>query len=123
MLSMSTPLGKVERFFARCRVKQSRDGAAVEVELKPLLRCMPFGVFTYPQLRREMRRCVDLGTPFPFVLAVIPATRRKPSPLRLASGATRISSRRGFAVPGRLLDGFAFFSVALQRGRTGVTPN
>jgi hypothetical protein len=118
MLSMSPLLGKVERFFAGCQVKQSRGCAAVEVELKPFLRWMPFGVFTYPQLRQEMRRCVDLGTPFPFVLAVIPCSAHRRTPLRAPSSAKTFSSR-----PGRLLDGFAFFSVALSRGRTGVTPS
>jgi len=55
----------------------------VEVELKYILSYilsyMPIGVLTYPQLRRELRRCVELGEPWPFVLAVIPASsnRRK----------------------------------------------
>jgi hypothetical protein len=49
----------------------------VEVELKQVLRYMPFGVLTYPQLRREMRRCVETGAPWPFVLAVIPSSRKR----------------------------------------------
>ena len=60
--------------------RRLRLGAAllkVEVELKSILRLMPFGVFTYPQLRRELRRCVELGEPWPFVLAVIPTPSRK----------------------------------------------
>ena len=35
---------------------------------------MPLGVFTYPQLRRELKRCAELGEPWPFVLAVIPSS-------------------------------------------------
>jgi hypothetical protein len=35
---------------------------------------MPFGVLTYPQLRRELKRCRELGKPWPFVLAVIPSS-------------------------------------------------
>jgi len=46
----------------------------VEAELKYILRYMPFGVFTHPQLRREMKRCAELGEPWPFVLAVIPSS-------------------------------------------------
>ncbi|HVW73112.1 MAG TPA: hypothetical protein VHC39_05710 [Rhizomicrobium sp.] len=50
----------------------------VEVELKYFLRYMPVGVLTYPQLRRELRRCVELGEPWPFVLAVIPSSSTRP---------------------------------------------
>jgi hypothetical protein len=32
------------------------------------------GVLTYPQLRRELKQCRELGKPFPFVLAVIPSS-------------------------------------------------
>ena len=51
----------------------------VEVALNYILSYMPIGVLTYSQLRREMRRCVELGEPWPFVLAVIPSSsgRRK----------------------------------------------
>jgi len=50
---------------------------AVEVDLKHVLRYMPFGVLTYPQLRREMKRCAETGAPWPFVLAVIPSSRKQ----------------------------------------------
>jgi hypothetical protein len=51
----------------------------LEVELNYILSYMPIGVLTYPQLRRELKRCVELGEPWPFVLAVIPSSsnRRK----------------------------------------------
>jgi hypothetical protein len=38
---------------------------------------MPFGVLTYPQLRRELKRCRELGKPWPFVLAVIPSSSNR----------------------------------------------
>jgi len=47
----------------------------VEVALKRVLSYMPFGVLTYPQLRQELKRCRELGQPWPFVLAVIPSSR------------------------------------------------
>jgi len=50
----------------------------VEAELKYILSYMPIGVFTYPQLRREMKRCAELGEPWPFVLAVIPSSNNRP---------------------------------------------
>lgn len=104
MLSASTPPSKVEGFFARCQVKQSRALAEVEAELNSFLRYMPFGVFTYAQLRREIRRCAELGTPWPFVLAVIPpsATRRKSSTFRVPFTSKGILSWCGFAAPSRL---------------------
>ena len=49
----------------------------MEVELKHVLRYMPFGVLTYPQLRREMKRCVETGAPWPFVLAVVPSSKQR----------------------------------------------
>src|SRR5690349_11445677 len=49
----------------------------VEVELKYVLSYLPFGVFTRPQLKRELKRCVELGEPWPFVLAVIPSSGRQ----------------------------------------------
>ena len=49
----------------------------VEVALKSVLSYMPFGVLTYPQLRRELKRCRELGKPWPFVLAVIPTPTEK----------------------------------------------
>ena len=49
----------------------------VEVELKYFLSYMPVGVLTYPQLRRGMRRSVELGEPWPFVLAVIPSSNKR----------------------------------------------
>jgi hypothetical protein len=54
-----------------------RNVVEVEVELKHVLRYMPFGVLTYPQLRREMKRCVETGAPWPFVLAVIPSSSKR----------------------------------------------
>jgi len=38
---------------------------------------MPFGVLTYPQLRRELKQCRELGKPWPFVLAVIPSSSNR----------------------------------------------
>jgi len=49
----------------------------VEVALKSFLVYMPFGVMTYPQLRRELKRCRELGKPWPFVLAVVPSSSRR----------------------------------------------
>ena len=49
----------------------------VEAELKYFLSYMPVGVLTYPQLRRGMRRSVELGEPWPFVLAVIPSSNKR----------------------------------------------
>jgi hypothetical protein len=49
----------------------------VEVELKYFLSYMPIGVLTYPQLRRGLRRSVELGEPWPFVLAVIPTPNKR----------------------------------------------
>jgi len=63
----------------------------VEAELKYILSYMPIGVFTYPQLRREMKRCAELGEPWPFVLAVIPSSNN-----RRKLFANR---RKGFARP------------------------
>ncbi len=49
----------------------------MEAQLKHLLHYMPIGVFTRPQLRRELRLCAELGKPYPFVLAVIPSARHR----------------------------------------------
>ena len=54
--------------------------AKVEVELKSVLKYMPFGVYTRPQLRRELKRCVELGKPWPLVLAVIPPSNNRSRP-------------------------------------------
>jgi len=51
----------------------------VEVALRSVLSYMPFGVLTYPQLRQELKRCRELGKPWPFVLAVIPSGQVKVS--------------------------------------------
>ena len=56
----------------------------VEVELRQVLSYMGIGVFTRQQLRRELRRCAEMGKPWPLVLAVIPDTksrREAPAPL------------------------------------------
>ena len=57
----------------------------MEVELRQVLTYMGIGVYTRPQLRRELRKCAEMGKPFPLVLAVIPETRsRRESPAPLA---------------------------------------
>ena len=69
----------------------------VEVELKYVLRYLPFGVLTYPQLRRELKRCIELGEPWPFVLAVVPSSgsRAKLSaPAKASIKSTAIAERR-----------------------------
>ena len=66
----------------------------VEVELKSILSLMPFGVFTYSQLRQELRRCVEAGEPWPFVLAVVPTSSRKarsPAPLAAMTSAMTVA--------------------------------
>ena len=87
----------------------------VEVELKYILSYilsyMPIGVLTYPQLRRELRRCVELGEPWPFVLAVIPpsTTRRKSSTSLVPFTLRGILGWSNFAAPSRLLIDHAAF--------------
>jgi len=65
----------------------------VEVALKHVLRYMPFGVLTYSQLRREMKRCVETGAPWPFVLAVIPSSSKRHRPF---ASQRKLSVRPGF---------------------------
>lgn len=72
----STPAWPARIIKARSQLLQS-SLLNVEVALKSVLRYMPFGVMTYPQLRQELRRCRELGKPWPFVLAVIPTPSKK----------------------------------------------
>jgi len=98
-------------------LKQSR--ALVEVELNSFLRYIPIGVFTYAQLRREIRRSAELGTPWPFVLAVIPpsTTRRKSSTFLVPFTLRGILGWSNFAAHSRLLVDHAAFDIA---GPTGT---
>jgi hypothetical protein len=57
----------------------------MEAKLKHLLHYMPIGVFTRPQLKRELKRCAELGKPWPFVLAIVPSPGHRS---RLAASVT-----------------------------------
>jgi hypothetical protein len=79
--------------------------AEVEVALKSFFIYMPFGVFTRPELKRELRRCAELGKPWPLVLAVIPSSaRRKSSAFRVSFTLKGVAGWPSLAAPGRLLE-------------------
>ena len=88
--------------------------AEVEVALKSLFVYMPFGVYTRRELKREMRRCAELGTPWPFVLAVIPssARTRRASAFRVSFTLKRVTGWASFAAPGRLVESPITLDVA-----------
>ena len=68
----------------------------VEAELKYVLSYLPFGVLTYPQLRRELKRCSELGEPWPFVLAVVPSSSSRAkfsAPAKASIKSTAIAER------------------------------
>ena len=92
----------------------------MEAELKSFLSYMPFGVFTHPQLRRELKRCAELGEPWPFVLAVIPrSSNRRRSSTSLAPFTLRgILGWSSFAAPSRLLEDHHTFDVTVFPTRT-----
>lgn len=78
-----------------CRVLLQRL-VKVEAELKYVLSYLPFGVLTYPQLRRELKRCIELGEPWPFVLVVIPSSGSRsklPAPAKASIKSTRTAER------------------------------
>jgi hypothetical protein len=80
--------------------------AEVEVELKSVLSYMPIGVYTRTELKRELKRCVDLGKPWPCVLAVIPepATKRKSFAARIPFTLKGVFAWPNFAAPVRLVE-------------------
>ena len=88
--------------------------AEVEVALKSLFVYMPFGVYTRRELKREMRRCAELGTPWPFVLAVIPssARTRKASAFRVSFTLKGVMGWPSFAAPSRVLESNVNLDVA-----------
>lgn len=84
--------GSGTKLKACCHVMLS-SSCQVEVELKSFLSYMPVGVFTQPQLKRELKRCAELGKPWPLVLAVIPhSSDRRKSSASLASFTKAIAS-------------------------------
>jgi hypothetical protein len=88
--------------------------AKVEVELKSLLSFMLIGVYTRSELKQELKRCVELGKPWPFVLAVIPhsATRRKSFAPRILFTLKGVFAWQNFAAPGRLVESPVTLDVA-----------
>jgi len=88
--------------------------AEKEVELKSVLSLMLIGVYTRTELKRELKRCVDLGKPWPFVLAVIPhsATKRKSFAPRISFTVKGVFAWPSFATPGRLVESPITLDVA-----------
>lgn len=80
--------------------------AEVEAELKLIQSYMFIGVYTRTELKRELKRCVDLGKPWPFVLAVIPhsATKQKSCAPRIPFTLKGVFAWPSLAVPGRLVE-------------------
>jgi len=88
--------------------------AEVEVELTRFRGFIAFGVYTRPQLKRELKRCIEFGRPWPLVLAVVPpsATRRKSAASRLRFTLKTVFAWPNFAVPGRLVESPITLDVA-----------
>jgi hypothetical protein len=94
--------------------------AEEEVELKSVLSYMPIGVYTRTELKRELKRCVDLGKPWPFVLAVVPrpASKRKPFAPRIPFTLRDAFAWSNFVAPARLVERRITLDVAGYPTRT-----
>jgi hypothetical protein len=88
--------------------------AEVEVKLKFVQSYMFIGVYTRTELKRELKRCVDLGKPWPFVLAVIPhsATKQKSFAPRIPFTLKGVFAWPSLAAPGRLVESPGTFDAA-----------
>jgi hypothetical protein len=88
--------------------------AEVEVELKFVQSYMSIGVYTRTELKRELKRCVDLGKPWPFVLAVIPhsATKQKSFAPRIPFNLKGVFTWPSLAAPGRLVESHVTLDAA-----------
>jgi hypothetical protein len=109
----------VESFVVQYGNGQYRD-FGMEIELKSVLRYLPIGVYTHGQLRRELKRCADLGKPWPFVLAVIPHSANKQRSLapRIHLLLKSAFAWRRFAAPIRLVESPIMRNVAGNLIRT-----
>ena len=92
----------------------------MEVELKLVQSYMFVGLYTRTELKRELKRCVDLGKPWPFVLAVIPhsATRQKSFAPRIPFTLKSVFAWPSLAAPGRLVESPITLDAAGYPART-----
>jgi hypothetical protein len=113
VLAKSTPQNKVEALSHSTGSAKSVF-AEMEVALKSFLSFTLIGVYTRTELKRELKRCVDLGEPWPFVLAVIQpsATRRKLFAPRIPFTLKGVFAWPSFAAPGRLVESSITLDVA-----------